>query len=50
MLKVKLDKGYEVPTSWQDVTFTKLIDWLNFMPKETDVKTEIEILSFTTGI
>ena len=50
MLKVKLDKEYQVPTSWQDIDFPKLIDWLNFMPKETDIKTEIEILSFTTGI
>jgi len=50
MLKVKIDKQYEVPTSWKDVTFTKFVDWLNFMPKETDVKTEIEILAFTTGI
>lgn len=51
MLKIKINKTqYEVPTSWQDVTFNKFIDWLNFMPKETDIKTEIEILSFTTGI
>lgn len=51
MLKIKLNKiEYQVPTSWQDVTFEKFIDWLNFMPKETDVKTEVEILSFTTGI
>jgi hypothetical protein len=50
MLKIKIDKEYQVPTSWQDVTFEKFIDWLNFMPKETDVKTEVEILSFTTGI
>ena len=50
MLDITLDREYQVPTSWQDIDFPKLIDWLNFMPKETDIKTEIEILSFTTGI
>lgn len=49
MQKVTIDKEYQVPTSWADVSLAQFIEWLNMNEPDTP-EDAIASLSFRTGI
>ncbi len=50
MITVKIDKKYNIPTSWNDITCGKFRDWLLLDTEGEEIEVYFRRLSFMSGV